>query len=399
MKFVYPIFNWLMYYRFLLKKKKKESGPIKRLHFLTNAVPAPNGGIGGPSTSLSMMQEVIGNRFLEMDVKYSFFRTVHYRGKRVDNYSILGGISWVYDLVKDEKETLYATHDCATAAGLSIAGKRYIYTSHTQGPIVEEMEHFGMNIRPLMKKLIYAIEKRAYRNALYVQFPSHGAREAFVACDNKANGITFTPGPIVYNTIYAKLRAERLRPLKREEGTITFLSIGNITRQKGYDRHASFLREYLKYNTNKVRYIVRGTGPLEREFVASMRELELECPHFSFIHITKRISGEKMEYLKEISDIYLMLHRTSIFDMATLEMFWHGKTAVLSKLGGNLEFNKEKNIILVDENAYHAAALELSRADVEDLGRRCRDVYDSYFSNQQFLSSYETLIKGIVQNG
>lgn len=397
MKFVRELANWFTYIQYMIKEKKVEIGKIKSLHFIINANPAPNGGIGGPSTSLSMMQEIIGDVFLGMDVRYSFGRPVKYFGKKVDPYSMMGAIRWVNNLVKDEKDTLYVTHDCGTAAALCIAGKRYIYTSHTQGPVVEEMQHFDFKISFLARKLIYSIEKKAYNNALSVQFPSYGAREAFMSCDNKAKGIKFIPGPIIYNTLYARSREEKLRPLKKEEDTLTFLSIGNITKQNGFDRHVLFFREYLKLNKNKIRYIVRGNGrSILSSFIRDMKDLENEFPNFLFIHIAKRVSGEQLEYLKKISDIYIMLHRVSIFDMATLEMFGLGRTAVLSNVGGNIELNKNKNIILVNEGNYELAARELASSNIEDLGGKCIEVYKKYFSNKVFFSSYEDLVRGLI---
>jgi len=57
----------------------------------------------------------------------------------------------------------------------------------------------------------------------------------------------------------------------------------------------------------------------------------------------------------------MMLQRISIFDLATLEVMNKEKAIVLSAVGGNIEFNKENNIILFN-NDYELTAKQILEA-------------------------------------
>lgn len=44
-----------------------------------------------------------------------------------------------------------------------------------------------------------------------------------------------------------------------------------------------------------------------------------------------------------------MLHRISIFDFATLEAMSQHSAVILSKIGGNLDFNMNSNVIFAED--------------------------------------------------
>lgn len=87
-----------------------------------------------------------------------------------------------------------------------------------------------------------------------------------------------------------------------------------------------------------------GKGPLEAAVKAELNRLSGLYDKFSYIHL-KGCSYAEMQYLQNMADVYLMLHRISIFDLTTLEMMDKSKCVVLSDVGGNPEFNREDNII------------------------------------------------------
>lgn len=104
-----------------------------------------------------------------------------------------------------------------------------------------------------------------------------------------------------------------------------------------------------------------------------------------------------MPYLQEISDVYLMLHRISIFDLATLEMMNRAKTVVLSDIGGNREFNKENNIILWQKD-YRKTASEILNTDLQQKGKLNKKVYNKYFSHTPYKEKYTELLNLLVYN-
>ena len=75
-----------------------------------------------------------------------------------------------------------------------------------------------------------------------------------------------------------------------------------------------------------------GKGPLEAAVKAELNRLSGLYDKFSYIHL-KGCSYAEMQYLQNMADVYLMLHRISIFDLTTLEMMDKSKCVVLSDVG------------------------------------------------------------------
>jgi hypothetical protein len=66
-----------------------------------------------------------------------------------------------------------------------------------------------------------------------------------------------------------------------------------------------------------------------------------------------------------------------------------GKCVVLSRVGGNVEFNKNDNIIFDDQ----FSELDVFNNNIiVDKGERNGVVYNEYFSNQEFIDSYHSVI-------
>ena len=103
-----------------------------------------------------------------------------------------------------------------------------------------------------------------------------------------------------------------------------------------------------------------------------------------------------MPYIQQISDVYIMLHRISIFDLATLEMMNYSKTVVLSNIGGNPEFNKENNIILWKGNNKTTAKTILN-TNLEKKGKLNKQIYDKYFSHTPYKKQYSKLIDLLIK--
>ena len=84
-----------------------------------------------------------------------------------------------------------------------------------------------------------------------------------------------------------------------------------------------------------------------------------------------------------------MLHRISIFDLATLEMMRIGKPIILSKQGGNLSFNKKANIIFTEGPKWQ---LNNKLCDLKHYGELNKEVFEVYFSKEAFKERYISMI-------
>ena len=72
------------------------------------------------------------------------------------------------------------------------------------------------------------------------------------------------------------------------------------------------------------------------------------------------------------------------------------KCVVLSDVGGNPEFNREDNIILVKNDDYEAGSSALLGSDIKTLGNKNKRVYEKYFSNRNFAESYGAVLEELL---
>lgn len=389
--------NLKILFKFLNKRGLKLKESYKNIHCITHRAEFPNGGAGGGGAVLSCMRYVIGNTI--PDIRYTF-RTENKFSQdwECELADLWGAIQFVFDNIKDETVTAYITHDYGTAFGLYLLGKKYVYVSHLQGPRVEEKTNFGENFSFVTKKIINYCEKKAFENAYCVCFPSMGAYKYY--CQSSYKPIApnkFKLGPILYNTLYAYPEPEEIHGINKKNESLTFLSVGQLTIAKGMDRQTAFFEKLLKNTTKNIRYILVGSGPLKNNILNDLDSLKIQYNNFNYVYIEK-CTYPQMQYLQDISDIYLMLHRISIFDLTTLEVMNKSKCVILSNVGGNSEFNKNDNIILVEDENYNKAVDEFCTKDIQELGKQNKKVYDEHFSNEKFIERYSNLINELLNN-
>jgi hypothetical protein len=91
-----------------------------------------------------------------------------------------------------------------------------------------------------------------------------------------------------------------------------------------------------------------------------------------------------------------MLHRISIFDMATLEAMSYGLALIFSDVGGNLDFNKDDNVIFICGDEYSSATDKLLSANLRELGDKTKDVYEKFFSPNSFKANMHSFLDRIL---
>lgn len=390
--------NLLHFLRLLvLRNRKKSFEKVRSVRFITFRRFFPDGGAGGGGAVQSANRVLFGSELNGVSLKYSFYEDNRFSTDRKNELcDLFGAAEFVRLKTKDDRETAYITHDYGSAFGLYLAGKKYVLVSHIQGARVEEKINFGEKFTFVSRKIIQASEKLAFAHALCVCFPSEGAYDYFADSRYKViRSGQFKKGRVLYNTLYAIGNMLPVSGITQDESCTTFLSVGQLTKAKGLDRNPLFLEAFLKKTAGKVRYIMVGKGPLEAAVKAELNRLSGLYDKFSYIHL-KGCSYAEMQYLQNMADVYLMLHRISIFDLTTLEMMDKSKCVVLSDVGGNPEFNREDNIILVKNDDYEAGSSALLGSDIKMLGNKNKRVYEKYFSNRNFAESYGAVLEELL---
>ncbi len=399
----YPIndkMNQLIYENFLSQKKEKEiCENITQIHSITHRPFAPNGGSGGGGAVLSCQKTLIGNKYKNLECKYTFFESNRYTRLKglSDLHDLWGGALFAIQHTADEKNTIYVTHDYGTAFGLYLMGKNYVYVNHLQGPRLEEKTNFGEKFSEKSAKIIQQCEKLVCENACYVCFPSIGAAEYFENSNYQCVDLSkYRRGPVLYNTLYASPSPEKIDNIEKDENSITILSVGQLTYAKGIDQCVDTIAEVLKKTEKKVRWIIVGKGPLKDEILEKCEIVKSQHEYFEYIHIEKCVYQE-MLYLQDISDIYMMRQRISIFDLTTLELMRKGKIIVLSDVGGNPEFNIDNNIILHRGNDIEVA-INILESIEKDTGKYNLEIFEKHFSNKCFVDSYQNMFEKMLED-
>ena len=375
----------IIYLSYIAKKENKIyiNNNIASISYRPN-----RGASGGPGGVLFLEKELVGNKI------ENFNHDIYFRGN--ENYfdwfaDVFSAARWTNKIVRDKKYLFYIVHDLGCAYMLSLMHQKYILVWHFQGSFVTQYLNFGYKLNILIKSILKHIEKKSFSNAIQVYFPSNGAKEMYFA-DHFHGAITQTNiGLPLYNTIIDEKNKKsdiNNLPDKNFNG-ITFVSIGTQTKAKGQDNVIKFFRQHLNNTNINIRWITIGDGVLFDNIKNDLKNLSNKFKNFSYIQI-KKINHTDVLKILDMSDVYIMLHRISIFDFATLEAMKHNCAVILSKVGGNLDFNKNNNIIFENDFSFDYLINNL-----DELKQKNKICFDKFFSEKNFRDSY---IKEIINN-
>lgn len=352
---------------------------------------------GGPLGAICMQKKYLGSHWGKVLLQYPYYNLT----ERI-NY-ICDRFPWITNTILDTKDMvlkgvgkgcIYIVNDIFSAYGVYLAGGKYSLIYHGQGDVVNEITHRGEFITNSIKKMIYEIERIALENAHFVLFPSNGAERHFR--DSFEGNIEYNGTDSLYNAIYDFATVETVDEVQRDDTCITFLSVGQMTELKGMDRIPDFICQYAKYTGKKVRWVAVGDGICREEIQRHMGDIVNENDNIQFVLLNKKISHGQIYYLNQISDVYIMLHRVSIFDFSTLEAMYSSRPIILSNIPGNDEYNIENNIMLFDENTCWKDVCAYIE-NKESNGLLNKEIYTRFFSEESFKKRYHSFIKSFVK--
>lgn len=359
---------------------------IKKVIFCT--LRNNRGATGGPGGVLFMLKEYINSPKDEpLQFKYRFNSI----SRNLKGYAYyLNRLLFVFKAMF-ERNAYYIAHDIDSAYLLSKLHKPYSLVYHQQGPSVQELINFGNNLSPEIIKKIQHKEKKAFTKAYSIHFPSYGAETMYFTNEYKScSKDEVNIGVPLYNAIPPS-NIKKVNDITADKNTLTFFSLGTLTPAKGQDNVIEFFKLYMPLTSTPIRYIIVGNGPLKALLLEKCEELSNKFSNFTY-YFFERLEHDEVMFLHNISDIYIMMHRLSIFDFATLEAMSQDNAIILSKIGGNLDFNKRDNIIYVHNNNYREAIKELQERDLNTLKKLNKEIYNEYFSINAFRINYLKLI-------
>lgn len=322
------------------------------------------------------------------------------RGYILDNIEFKDFLKRV---LKNKEDCHYIIHEPKTSAELAKLHIPFITVYHQQGSTAAERRSFGHEVSSTKEERLTEIERLAFMNSNKIVFPSLGARDAyFSTCmlnDNEKE-VIMSKSLIINNTsalpdlvqdtsdkyklpddvisLESFVASDKLKGQK-----LIILTVSSLTELKGVSDIPDFLNTIPHFRDNFI-WVLVGRGHLEEEIIDRIEKNDLKD---NFLFINKKLNQSELRYLYRISCYYLMLHRISIFDMATLEAMSEGCIPVLSKVGGNIEMNKESNVLWTNPGM----SLSIESREIERLSILNRNVYTNSFGPEAFLRSYLNL--------
>lgn len=297
-------------------------------------------------------------------------------------------------------EDIFIVHDLAYFYALKQAFSKIKNTAvvyHGQGSLYNEAVIYGLNTDEKHKEECETLTKYVLLNAGKICFPSKGSVEAFkeTSGDDVNSLLDTCDIRILYNGCALEevpenaLEEDIINRINKSRGHI-FISVASIEYAKGIDRLVPFFKSYEEYEKDFL-WILVGNGPMSDEIFEKTGFMKEHM-----LWIKNYIPHEKILALYRYSDFYIMAHRLSIFDYATIEAMHMGVIPCLNPVGGNKE-------ILFFDNGYQLDNLHDGKAffewtlnaDIESLKEKNKRVANEHFSDKKMLEHYVELIQEI----
>lgn len=362
-------------------REQKLMGDEKRVCFCAKRPEPQLGAGGGPAGVMKLLERYLNSEMCHCEIEYMYDDD-------------LGKLHFVVKLIRHSRKqnTFFVCHEVFSAAVLSMMRKPYYLICHSQGPAEQEYRYVsGGNSKVKIFK-IRIIERLAMAGASKVYFPSTGAENMYFssrfATVSRNEVIVGDP---LYNTVFVDEGIQPIVEVTRRSDCITFLSVGTMTELKGQDLSCEFLDKLLQTNIRPIRWITVGKGPILNEVLIKCQRMMKCYPHFEHIHFDE-LPHQNILYLDSIADVYIMLHRSSIFDLATLEAMYNACVPVLSNIGGNVDFNVDGNCILVDTNDMDGGIELFESCNIEEYKQRNYAAFKKHFSPDCFSKRYSEMI-------
>lgn len=303
-----------------------------------------------------------------------------------------------YRKLRAKNADLYVCHDTRCAEGLLKRGLPVALVYHGQGDSLYERESFGKATTQPVRARMLQREEYAFKHSVALAFPSKGAKQAYIETSELPAELLDKidqRAQILYNTstlnevtqassITAQLKAEA-------KGRRIITTISNLNTAKGIDLIPKFLSQINDFSQKFLWLLIGSKGGDIKEIEREVQQQRLQK---GFMHIP-RVPHQDIAPILNNSEYYLMHHRKSIFDIATLEAMHCGAIPILSPIGGNLELNRDDNILYVDQLTQFVEKMSDTKF-IDLMGKRNQQVYKNFFGPEQFLVGYKKFIEDAI---
>lgn len=314
-------------------------------------------------------------------------------------------------LVNTRTAQVLVSHDIGTAAAAAMANLPFVLIWHGQGSFENERESFGEVINDTERAIFRHFERLAFTKARAVYFPSNGAMSAFfetsravqkreVRLGNEPLYNAIIPQRIEIKSIESLLVdhhcEDLLNPQVRSQYDV-YISVGDYSSNKGLDRVPRLLSLIAARSQKKVLWIALGSA--HKAGLYEALNAQRESWNFESILSDKRVPHSTLLAAVDWADVFVMLHRTAIFDFGTLEAMSLAKPLILSPVGGNLEFDNNGNVEYIDPAAIDPRDVDrILSWDLERAGELSKAMTETRFNVENFSRQYLRVFDNVIES-
>ncbi len=270
--------------------------------------------------------------------------------------------------------------------------EEHTFIYHWQWPSYYEMINIwwaGKSI--FLKRFLFYFEYYVFKNSTFIGFPSKWAYNSYyIKTTSKIKKILDKKRVLfLYNWIKTKqdyIIPKSINNINKDNIMIT--SVWTLNYEKWIDQIPSLIYFLIK-KWLKIKWILIGNWKLEKNINQQIKKLKIEK---SILQINKPLTKKEIIWIFKNTDYYLMLHRLSIFDYATLEAMNEWAIPILSNIWWNKEVIKNNNWLLISENEIkknnYTKVFDFIKKDNNKLKILNKKVINTFFNDKTFIKWY-----------
>lgn len=265
---------------------------------------------------------------------------------------------------------------------------------HWQGALYYEMtDLLWQKKSKLLKLLIEFIERKVYDSAYRIGFPSIGSLEALYDTHSQMKSVIEKRKDdphILHNWISIDYESISHSPILEEHilsDWINFVTVWTLNEAKWADRIPEFLWS-VKKKWIKFSWTIVWRGAMRKTLIEN---IELNNIVSESHLLEQAFPKNEILWLFERTDCYILFHRYSIFDLATLEAMLLWNIPILSNIGWNKEMIIDENGLLINPPDFWNSAenfIKFIEGKLDQIKLRNTLIVKEYFNNKRFSQLY-----------
>jgi glycosyltransferase involved in cell wall biosynthesis len=334
----------------------------------------------------------------ELEMKIQFHEKIYEGDRYLHRYFMK--LNEYYSFAKDD---VFIFHDASSADVFNriFSLPNTIIVYHQQGSLYKEWSCFTGSENLEIKKKCDNLMKRAFASVKYVAFPSYGAIESVIDSDDSMKElIESVEKKVLYNGCNCEQYILKVGEIAQNiidninsNEIPTFITVATLNEAKGVERIPQYL-EKIKEKYGEFLWVVIGNGVKSTELCENVQKYHIKE---NTLWVKERIPHNDLLAIYQYTDFYILAHRFSIFDFATIEAMHYGNIPILTPVGGNKEIICEQNGIFINDLAStEEFDYFMEHEDVNAAREKNVKISEEKFSEEAFLKGYHELVEQLL---